>query len=128
MSCVALQVKQLAHATHPLLAAWAWEFGAGAVLLPLALGRRKARVDGPLGPRVWRIARSASPTVIGSGASVLALGSGSLGVWGAIGGCQILFTAALGALWFREALGLGRWLCLGAAAAAVAALALVSSA
>jgi drug/metabolite transporter (DMT)-like permease len=67
---------------------------------------------------------AALPTALASGASVLALELGELGLWGALGGTQILFTASLGALWHHERLGPWRWLCMLVAAAAVAGLAL----
>jgi drug/metabolite transporter (DMT)-like permease len=117
-------VKLLAHATHPLLAAWAWEFGAGLILLGPVLWR--ARHDGAAqAPVSFRqVAIAALPTALASGASVLALDFGELGLWGAIGGTQILFTAAVANVWQREALGLRRWLCMGVSAVAVAGLAL----
>jgi drug/metabolite transporter (DMT)-like permease len=116
-------VKRLAHATHPLLAAWAWEFGAGLVLLGPIWWRERRR------PREGRatfrqVAIAALPTALASGASVLALDFGQLGLWGAIGGTQILFTAILGAAWHHEALGLRRWVCLLLSASAIAGLAL----
>jgi drug/metabolite transporter (DMT)-like permease len=58
---------------------------------------------------------------------VLALEFGELGLWGALGGTQILFTAALGALWHRETLGSRRWLFMTLAAAAVAGLAMAGN-
>jgi drug/metabolite transporter (DMT)-like permease len=116
-------VKRLAHATHPLLAAWTWEFGAGLILLgPIVWRWRReaavARVS------LWQVALAALPTALASGASILALDYGELGLWGALGGTQILFTSALGALWHREALGLRRWLCMILSASAVAGLAI----
>lgn len=117
-------VKFLARETHPLLAAWAWEFGAGAILLAPALLRRAASAD-PLPTRFKRVALASLPTAPASGASVLALDFGELGLWGALAGTQILFTAGLGALWHHEALGRARWALMTVAAAAVAALALV---
>ncbi len=117
-------VKFLARETHPLLAAWAWEFGAGAILAP-ALLRRRAPTSDPVTTRFWRVALASLPTALASGASVLALDFGELGLWGALAGTQILFTAALGALWHHEALGRLRWALMTVAAAAVAALALV---
>jgi drug/metabolite transporter (DMT)-like permease len=117
-------VKFLARETHPLLAAWAWEFGAGAILAP-ALLRRRAPTSDPRTTRFWRVALASLPTALASGASVLALDFGELGLWGALAGTQILFTAALGALWHHEALGRLRWALMTVAAAAVAALALV---
>lgn len=53
-----------------------------------------------------------------------AIGLGPLGVWGAVAGTQVLFIALLGVHWHREAMGVRRWLCFFAAAAAVAGLAL----
>jgi drug/metabolite transporter (DMT)-like permease len=127
MAVVALLVKRLAQATHPLLAAWSWEFGSGLVLMGPLLLQHGLRPNPGFRQRVVQIAFAAAPTAIGSGASVLALGFGELGLWGALGGTQILFTAALGALLQREALGFRRWLCLGVAAAAVAGLALAGA-
>lgn len=119
-------VKVLARDSHPLLAAWAWEFGAGAILLVPALLRRGAPSADPVAVRFWRVALASLPTAVASGVSVLALDFGDLGLWGALAGTQILFTAALGALWHHEALGRLRWTLMVVAAAAVAALALVS--
>jgi multidrug transporter EmrE-like cation transporter len=73
------------------------------------------------------VAVAALPTALASGASVLALGFGELGLWGALGGTQILFTACLGALWHRETLSLWRWLCMSITVAAVAGLAIAGS-
>lgn len=117
-------VKLLAHATHPLLAAWAWEFGAGLILLGPVLwrARRETAEETPVSFR--QVAIAALPTALASGASVLALDFGELGLWGAIGGTQILFTAAVASVWQREALGLRRWLCMAVSAVAVAGLAL----
>ena len=123
-------VKFLARETHPLLAAWAWEFGAGAILLAPALLRRAAPstdITDAVGVRFWRVALASLPTALASGASVLALDFGELGLWGALAGTQILFTAGLGALWHQEALGRLRWALMTVAAAAVAVLALVRS-
>jgi drug/metabolite transporter (DMT)-like permease len=120
-------VKFLARETHPLLAAWAWEFGAGAILLAPALIRRAAPSTDAVGVRFKHVAVASLPTALASGASVLALDFGELGLWGALAGTQILFTAALGALWHHEALGRLRWALMTVAAAAVAALALVGN-
>ncbi len=123
MACAVFGVKRLAHETHPLLVAWAWELGSGLILLgPVLL--RGAGSPTQVGARFWSISAAALPTALASGASVLALGFGELGLWGALGGTQILFTAALGALWHHETLGLRRWLCMALAVAAVAGLAL----
>jgi multidrug transporter EmrE-like cation transporter len=80
-----------------------------------------------LGTRFGRVATAALPTALASGASVLALDFGELGLWGALGGTQILFTACLGALWHHEALGLRRWVCMTITVAAVAGLAIAGS-
>jgi len=121
MAVVALLMKGLTERTHPLLAAWAWEFGSGLVLVPLMVLR-------PKGPRALprhfvRVAVASSPTVVGSSASLLALGSGRLGLWGALAGTQVLFTAVLGVVWHRELMGWRRWACFVAAAVGIAGLA-----
>jgi len=122
MAVVALLMKGLAERTHPLLAAWAWEFGSGVILLPVLLAQRQTP---RASPRYFaRVALASSPTVIGSSASILALGSGRLGLWGALAGTQVLFTAVLGVLWHRELMGTRRWACFAAASVAVAGLAL----
>jgi drug/metabolite transporter (DMT)-like permease len=127
MACAIFGVKSLARDTHPLLTAWAWEVGAGLVLLvPVLLTPklRSAPSELPMRRRLLGVGLAALPTAVASGASVLALEFGELGLWGALGGTQILFTAALGALWHRERLGGWRWSCMTIAAAAVAGLAL----
>lgn len=124
MACGIFGVKLLARETHPLLTAWAWEFGAGLVLLGPLLLQRNETVTPALGRRFASVGLAALPTALASGASVLALDFGELGLWGALGGTQILFTAALGALWHRETLGARRWLFMTIATAAVAGLAL----
>jgi hypothetical protein len=96
-ACAVFGVKWLARDTHPLLTAW----------------------------RFPAVAAASLPTALASGASVLALDFGALGMWGALGGSQILFTACLGALWHDEALGSRRWVCMSISSAAIAALALV---
>ena len=121
MAWVALLMKGLAERTHPLLAAWAWEYGSGVILLPALLLRRGA-------PRVLprhfaRVALASSPTAIGSAASILSLGLGRLGLWGALAGTQVLFTAVLGVLWHREVVGPRRWACFVAASIGVAGVA-----
>jgi drug/metabolite transporter (DMT)-like permease len=121
MAVVALLTKGLAERTHPLLTAWAWEFGSGLILVPLLLIRRH---PSPGLPRHFaRVALASSPTVIGSSASMLALGSGRLGLWGALAGTQVLFTGVLGVLWHRELMGLRRWACFVAASLGIAGLA-----
>lgn len=125
LGLAAVITKRLAAETHPLLTAWAWEFGAGVILLgPLAwLWWRRGRTPG-LGRRFVRTGLAAAPTVVGSGASMLAIGLGPLGVWGALAGMQVLFIALLGVHWHHEAMGPRRWLCFLVAAVAVAGLAL----
>lgn len=123
MACAILGVRSLARETHPLLTAWAWEFGAGLVLLAPALLQRGDASTDSTSRRFMSVGVAALPTAVASGASVLALELGELSLWGALGGTQILFTAALGALWHRERLGAWRWLCMAIAAAAVAGLA-----
>jgi len=128
MACAVSGVKFLAHETHPLLAAYAWEFGAGLILLaPALLRSHGARDTDPLPRRFGRVALASLPTALASGASVLALDFGNLGLWGALGGTQILFTAALGALWHKETLGPRRWALMTIAASAVAGLALAGN-
>jgi drug/metabolite transporter (DMT)-like permease len=123
MSCAVFGVKRLARDTHPLLAAWVWEFGSGVILLVPVLLRGLRASPSAVGTRFRQIALASLPTALASGASVLALDFGELGLWGALSGTQILFTAALGAAWHQETLGLRRWLCMALAAAAVAGLA-----
>ncbi len=123
MAGAVLGVKTLAGHSHPLLAAWTWEFGAGAILLAPVLLRRQGSSGAARLSRLLRIGAAALPTALASGASVLALGYGELGLWAALGGTQILITAGLGAAWHREALGLRRWLCMAVSGAAVAGLA-----
>lgn len=123
MACAVFGVKHLARATHPLVTAWAWELGSGLILLGPVLWRGRAGSPGAAGTPFWSVAAAALPTALASGASVLALDFGELGLWGALGGTQILFTASLGALWHRETLGLRRWLCMTLSMAAVAGLA-----
>ncbi len=122
LAVVALLMKGLAERTHPLLAAWVWEFGSGLILLPPLLIRSHGL---RASPRYFaRVALASSPTAIGSSASILALGAGRLGLWGALAGTQILFTAVLGVVWHRELMGARRWACFAAASIAVAGLAL----
>jgi len=122
MAVIALLMKGLTERTHPLLSAWAWEFGSGLVLVPVMVLRRRTP---PTTPSYFvRVALASSPTAIGSSASMLALGAGRLGLWGALAGAQVLFTAVLGLLWHREVMGLRRWACFVAASVGVAGLAL----
>ncbi len=123
MAVVSLLVARLARTTDPLLTAWAWEFGAGLVLLPYVLAKMRGRRDPGFLARVARIAVASSPTVVGSALSMVALVMGALGVWAALAGSQVLITAALGAALHRERMGLLRWFCFGVSGAAVSALA-----
>ncbi len=127
MACAIFGVKRIASETHPLLTAWAWELGAGLVLLGPVLLMRSEPAEPSAARRFASVGLAALPTALASGASVLALDFGELGLWGALGGTQILFTAGLGALWHRESLGLRRWLFMTIAAAAVAGLALAGN-
>jgi EamA-like transporter family len=122
----AVLTKNLVVATHPFLAAWAWEFGAGAILVAPLLWEWRHGIAPGLGRRFARTAFVASPTAVGSAASLVALGLGPLGLWGALGGTQVLFTAILGVRWHGEAMGLRRWLCFLTASAALAGLALLA--
>jgi drug/metabolite transporter (DMT)-like permease len=126
LSIAALLTKLLAMGTHPLLTAWAWEFGAGVLLAAPMLWQWRGGLPPDVGRRFGRTALAAAPTAFGSAASLLALFLGALGLWGALAGTQVLFTAALGVLWHRETMGLRRWLCFAAAAGAVSGLALLS--
>lgn len=138
MAVVALLMKALTERTHALLAAWAWEFGSGLVLIPIMLVRRStsrrpaSQAGAHAGSRALvaqfgLVALASSPTAIGSSTSMLALGAGRLGLWGALAGTQVIFTAVLGVLWHRELIGTRRWVCFVAAAVGVAGLALTRS-
>jgi drug/metabolite transporter (DMT)-like permease len=124
LAVVALFGARLSRASDPLLVAWVWEAGAGFVLLPLALWRAWRGGWPPgLAGRVWRIGLASAPTVVGSGATMLALKAGALGLWAAVGGTHILFSVALGRWWHGEPLGVRRLACFATAAAAVGGLA-----
>ncbi len=122
LSIAAVLTKRLAIATHPMLTAWAWEFGAGAILVGPLLWQWQRGVPPGLLLRFRATTVASLPTVVGSGASIAALSLGALGLWGALAGTQVLFTAVLGVVWHREVMGLRRWLCFMAAAAAVSGL------
>lgn len=124
LAVVALFGARLSRASDPLLVAWTWEAGAGFVLLPLVAWRAWRRGLRPgLAGRVWRIGLASAPTVVGSGATMLALKAGALGLWAAVGGTHILFSVALGRWWHGEPLGARRVVCFLVAAAAVGGLA-----
>jgi drug/metabolite transporter (DMT)-like permease len=124
LGVAAVLTKRLAAETHPFLTAWAWEFGAGAILVPALLVQWRHGVPPGIVQRFARAAAASAPTAIGSGASIAALNLGPLGVWGALGGSQVLFTALIAVRWHREHMGLRRWLCFAAAGAGIAGLAL----
>jgi len=126
LSVAAVLTKRLAMATHPMLTAWAWEFGAGAILVAPLLFQWRRGVPAGLLARFRSTAAASAPTVLGSGASIAALSLGALGLWGALAGTQVLFTAVLGVVWHREVMGVRRWLCFLTAAAAVSGLTLLA--
>jgi drug/metabolite transporter (DMT)-like permease len=124
IAVAALLFARLARATHPLLIAWSWEFGIGLVLLGPLLLRQHGDWEPGIARRFMHVSLAASPTVLGSAASGLALTLGPLGMWSALAGTQALFTAGLGVLWHRERMGVRRWLCFLLGAAGVFNLAL----
>lgn len=123
---IALIVARLSRSTDPLLTAWAWEFCSGLVLLAPVLWSYRKKADPKRLAHIGRIAIASAPTVIGSGAAAFALTlpNGTLGVWAAVAGTQVFFTALLGVLWHKETMGLVRWASFAVAAAAVAGLAI----
>ncbi len=124
IACASLCVARLARGVDPFLTAWAWEFGAGLVLLP-CLGWKWRKGAGAFRwVDVGRIALASSPTVIGSGVSMAALTMGTIGLWAAMAGTQVLFVACLGVLWYGEKVGWFRWLCFASVALAVGGIAL----
>jgi drug/metabolite transporter (DMT)-like permease len=124
MAAAALSFARLARATDPLLLAWVWELGAGAVLLMPLLWRQRGRWEPGVWRRFVRTALCSLPTVVGTGASAVALTLGPLGVWAALAGTQAIFTAGLGAAWHRERIGPLRWFYFVLGAAGVSGLAL----
>jgi drug/metabolite transporter (DMT)-like permease len=124
IAIAALFFARLARTTHPLLVAWSWEFGIGLVLLGPLLWRQRGGWEPGVMRRFLRVGVAASPTVVGSAASGIALTLGPLGMWSALAGTQALFTAGLGVLWHRERMGSRRWLCFLLGAAGVFGLAL----
>ncbi len=105
----ALLFARLARATDPLLVAWAWELGAGAALTVSLIWRSRGRLQSGILNRFVTTGVRSLPTVVGTGASALALTRGPLGVWAALAGTQALLSAGLGAVWHRERLGARRW-------------------
>ncbi len=109
-------------ATHPLLAAWMWEFAIGLVCVPFVMGRRSARAPG-WGPRAWRVGVASTPTVVGTGATALALGIGPMGIAYALSGFQTILTAFIGARFHHERIGPWRWALIGIGSAAAVGVA-----
>ncbi len=128
MAAAALSFARLARATDPLLLGWAWELGAGAVLLVPLLVRQRGRWEPGVWPRFVRTALCSLPTVVGTGASAIALTLGPLGVWAALAGTQAIFTAGLGAARHRERIGPLRWFYFVLGAVGVCGLALAQQA
>lgn len=124
MAFVALLGARLARGTDPWLTAWVWEASSGLVLFLVLAARVGRRGFAPgVVRRAAVIGLAASPTVVGSGLTMLALERGALGLWAAVGGMHILFAVALGWLWHAEPLGARRVVCFAIAALAVAGLA-----
>lgn len=123
LSLAAFVFARLARATDPLLVGWAWELGIGVFLLVPLLLRRGGRLAPGAGRRFLRTGLRSLPTVVGTGATSVALTLGPLGVWSALAGAQALASAGLGALWHRERIGPKRWLCFVAGALGIAGLA-----
>jgi drug/metabolite transporter (DMT)-like permease len=109
LSVAAFFFARLARATDPMLIGWVWEFGIGAVLVPVVLWRRRGRLEPGVARRFSQTALRSLPTVAGTGATAVALTLGPLGVWSALAGTQALLSAALGAAWHRERIGGLRW-------------------
>jgi drug/metabolite transporter (DMT)-like permease len=124
IAAAALSFARLARATDPLLVAWAWELGAGAVLVVPLLWRQRGRWEAGVWPRFVRTAACSLPTVVGTAASAVAVTLGPLGVWAALAGTQAVFTAGLGAAWHRERIGPLRWFYFALGALGVSGLAL----
>jgi drug/metabolite transporter (DMT)-like permease len=127
--CVAaLLFTRLSRATHPMLVAWAWELGAGLVLLPPLLFRWRRGFEPFALRRFLRTGLCSLPTVVGTSATAVALTLGSLGVWSAVAGTQALMSAVLGAVWHREKIGMRRWSYFVLGATGIAGLALAQNA
>jgi drug/metabolite transporter (DMT)-like permease len=123
LSVAAFSFARLARATDPMLVGWVWEFGIGVVLVVPLLLRRRGRLAPGVASRFLRTALCSLPTVVGTGATAVALTLGPLGVWSALAGTQALLSAALGAAWHREKLGPRRWSTIVVGALAVGGLA-----
>jgi len=124
LSVAAFRFARLARATDPLLVGWAWEFGIGLVLLVPFVWRSRGRLMPGAARRFLRTGVRSLPTVVGTGATSVALSLGPLGLWSALAGAQALASAALGAVWHRENIGPKRWACFGLAAIGIGGLAL----
>jgi drug/metabolite transporter (DMT)-like permease len=124
LSFAAFRFARLARATDPLLVGWAWEFGIGVVLLVPLLWRTRGRLAPGARRRFLQTAVRSLPTVVGTGATSVALTLGPLGVWSALAGAQALVSAALGARWHGEQIGPKRWACFVLGALGIAGLAL----
>lgn len=123
LSVAAFSFARLARATDPLLVGWVWEFGIGALLTVPVLARRRGRLAPGVLRRFLRTGLCSLPTVVGTGATSIALTLGPLGIWSALAGAQALLSAALGAAWYREKLGALRWSYLALGALGIAGLA-----
>ena len=123
LSVAALRFARLARATDPLLVGWAWEFGIGVVLVLPLLWRSRGHWEPGVARRFLRTSLRSLPTVVGTGATSVALTLGPLGLWSALAGAQALVSAALGALWHRENVGPKRWALFGLGALGIAGLA-----
>jgi drug/metabolite transporter (DMT)-like permease len=109
LSVAAFSFARLARATDPMLVGWVWEFGIGVVVMVPLLLRRRARFEAGVLRRFFVTGLYSLPTVVGTGATALALTLGPLGIWSALAGAQALLSAALGAAWHREKIGARRW-------------------
>jgi drug/metabolite transporter (DMT)-like permease len=109
LSVAAFSFARLARATDPMLVGWVWEFGIGLVLLVPLLFRRRFRFEPGIRRRFLLTGLYSLPTVVGTGATAVALTLGPLGIWSALAGTQALLSAALGAAWHREKIGPRRW-------------------
>jgi drug/metabolite transporter (DMT)-like permease len=109
LSVAAFSFARLARATDPMLVGWVWEFGIGLLLVVPLLWRKRGHLAPGVARRFLRTALCSLPTVVGTGATAVALTLGPLGVWSALAGTQALLSAALGAAWHREKLGPRRW-------------------
>jgi drug/metabolite transporter (DMT)-like permease len=128
LSVAAFSFARLARATDPMLVGWVWEFGIGVVLLVPLLFRQRGRWEAGVARRFLRTGLYSLPTVVGTGATSIALTLGPLGVWSALAGAQALLSAALGAAWHRERIGPWRWSYFVLGALGIAGLALAQRA